>query len=568
MDKIKPKLFSVMKTYSKEQFLKDIIAGIIVAIIALPLSIALALASGVTPEKGLYTAIVAGFVISFLGGSRVQISGPTAAFASIVAGIVAKNGTEGLAVATIMAGIMLIIMGLLKLGRLLRFIPHTITTGFTLGIAVTIFIGQIKDFLGLTVKGRPVETMEKLLACVENINTINIWAVLIGAISLAILIIWPRISSKVPGSLIAVIVTAAIVKIFNIEVNTIGSLYEISQSPPSLHIPSFDLNMIIRLAPDALTIAILAGVESLLSCVVSDGMIGSRHRPNMELIAQGAGNILSSLFGGIPATGAIARTTANVKNGGRTPVAGMVHSVVLLLILMVLMPYAALIPMPTIAAILFMVAYNMSEWREFAKLLKKSPKSDILVLLSTFVLTVIFDLVVAIEIGVVLAAILFMKRMADVCEIQKWKDIDMVSDEKAEEKINYHELDSSRFKKIPKSTYVYELNGPMFFAAADLFGKIELEADIRVVILRMKSVPAMDVNALRSMRNLWKCCKAKNITLLLSHVQQQPYRVMKKAGFDKEIGLENFCGNIDEALKKADSIINNERINGQMHAVS
>jgi SulP family sulfate permease len=553
MDRIKPKLFSVMKTYTKQQFIKDVVAGIIVAIIALPLSIALALASGVTPEKGLYTAIVAGFVISFLGGSRVQISGPTAAFATIVAGIVAKNGIEGLAVATIMAGILLIIMGLLKFGRLLRFIPYTITTGFTLGIAVTIFIGQIKDFLGLTIEKKPVETMEKLFACFENMKSINLWALLIGAISLAILIIWPKISSKIPGSLIAVIVAAALVKIFNFEVNTIGSLYEISSNPPTLHIPSVDINMIRALAPDALTIAILAGVESLLSCVVSDGMIGSRHRPNMELVAQGAGNILSSLFGGIPATGAIARTAANVKNGGRTPIAGMVHSVMLFLILVVLMPYAALIPMPTIAAILFMVAYNMSEWREFVTLLKKSPKSDILVLSSTFLLTVVFDLVVAIEIGILMAAILFMKRMADVAEIQKWKDVE---EEYTDE--NNNDTDAIRLKKIPKNTLVYEINGPMFFGAADLFTNISLDSHIRVVILRMRSVPAMDVNALRSLHNVWKTCNKKHITLLLSHVQEQPLRMMQKAGFDKEVGITNFCDNIDRALEKADTVIKDE----------
>ena len=545
MDKIKPKLFSVLKSYTKQQFIKDVIAGIIVAIIALPLSIALALASGVTPERGLYTAIVAGFVIAFLGGSRVQISGPTAAFATIVAGIVAKNGIEGLAVATIMAGILLIIMGLLKFGRLLRFIPYTITTGFTLGIAVTIFIGQIKDFLGLTIEKKPVETLEKLLACIENVATVNLWALLIGAISLAILIIWPRISSKIPGSLIAVLVAAAAVKIFDLDVNTIGSLYEISSNPPSFHIPSADFNMIKALLPDALTIAILAGVESLLSCVVSDSMIGSRHRPNMELLAQGAGNILSSLFGGIPATGAIARTAANVKNGGRTPISGMVHSLVLLLILVLLMPYAALIPMPAIAAILFMVAYNMSEWREFVTLLKKAPKSDILVLTTTFLLTVVFDLVVAIEIGILLAAILFMKRMADVAHIKRWRDIE---DNSAGEG---NAPDVISLKKIPANTYVYELNGPMFFGAADLFTNIAADENIKVIILRMRSVPAMDVNAFRSLRNAWKECCKRNITLILSSVQEQPLHMMKKAGFDKEAGVENFCDNIDMALGRA-----------------
>ncbi|MDF2514368.1 MAG: sulfate permease, SulP family [Herbinix sp.] len=546
MEKLKPKLFSVMKTYTKEQFGKDIIAGIIVAIIALPLSIALALASGVTPERGLYTAIVAGFIISFFGGSRVQIAGPTAAFATIVAGIVARNGMEGLAVATIMAGIMLIVMGLLKFGRLLRFIPYTITTGFTFGIAVTILIGQIKDFLGLTFTTKPVETIEKLEACFKSITTINIQALLIGAISLAILIIWPKINNKIPGSLIAVVIAAALVKIFNIEVNTIGSLYEISSNPPTLQVPAINLNMIKTLMPDAFTIAVLAGIESLLSCVVADGMIGSKHRSNMELIAQGAGNIFSSLFGGIPATGAIARTAANVKNGGRTPIAGMVHAITLFLILVVLMPYAALIPMPTIAAILFMVAYNMSEWREFVTLVKKSPKSDIMVLVATFALTVIFDLVIAIEVGIVMAAILFMKRMADVADIQGWKYIE---NDVAEDDMS--DTDNIRLKKVPKHTLVYEINGPMFFGAADKFMNISIDSHVKVVILRMRSVPAMDVNALHALHNVWRLCEKRHITLVLSHVQEQPLRMMQKAGFDKQIGDDNIIDNIDKALERA-----------------
>lgn len=546
MDKLKPKLFSVMKTYTKEQFAKDIIAGIIVAIIALPLSIALALASGVTPERGLYTAIIAGFVISFLGGSRVQISGPTAAFATIVAGIVARNGMEGLAVATVMAGIILIIMGLLRFGKLLKFIPYTITTGFTIGIAVTIFIGQIKDFLGLTFTTKPVETIEKIEACINSISTINFQALLIGTISLAILIFWPKINNKIPGSLIAVIVAATVVKIFKVDVNTIGSLYEISSKLPMPKIPAINLDTIRTLMPDALTIAILAGVESLLSCVVADGMIGSKHRSNMELIAQGAGNIFSSIFGGIPATGAIARTAANVKNGGRTPIAGIVHSIVLFLILVVLMPYAALIPMPTIAAILFMVAYNMSGWREFVQLLKKSPKSDIAVLVATFVLTVVFDLVVAIEVGILMAAILFVKRMSDVADVQSWKYLE---DDSADDDLS--DTDNIRLKKVPKNTLVYEINGPMFFGAADKFMNISLDPKVKAVILRMRSVPAMDVNALYELQNVLKACKKKHITVLLSHVQEQPLKVMQKAGFDKQIGEQNICNNIDEALERA-----------------
>lgn len=546
MNKLKPKLFSVMKTYTKEQFAKDVIAGIIVAIIALPLSIALALASGVTPERGLYTAIIAGFVISFLGGSRVQIAGPTAAFATIVAGIVARNGMEGLAVATVMAGIILIIMGLLKFGKLLKFIPYTITTGFTFGIAVTIFIGQIKDFFGLTLHNKPVETMEKLEASFESIGTMNYQALVIGLISLAILVIWPKINNKIPGSLIAVIVAAVIVKLLKLEVNTIGSLYDISSKPPIPQVPSINLHTIRTLMPDAFTIAILAGIESLLSCVVADGMIGSKHRSNMELVAQGAGNILSSIFGGIPATGAIARTAANVKNGGRTPIAGMVHAITLFLILVVLMPFASLIPMPTIAAILFMVAYNMSEWREFVSLLKTSPKSDILVLVLTFVLTVVFDLVIAIEVGILMAAILFMKRMADVADIQGWK---YISDDENDEMMN--DPEHIRLKKVPKNTFVYEINGPMFFGAADKLMNISLNSRVKVVILRMRSVPAMDVNALHALNNVWKACSKRQITLLLSHVQEQPLRMMQKAGFDHQVGNENICDNIDAALQRA-----------------
>lgn len=546
MEKLKPKLFSVMKTYSKEQLVKDIVAGVIVAIIALPLSIALALASGVTPEKGIYTAIVAGFVISFLGGSRVQIAGPTAAFATIVAGIVAKNGMDGLVAATIMAGIILIIMGLCKFGSLIKFIPYTITTGFTAGIAVTIFIGQIKDFLGLTiVTDEPlVETMDKLSAVAAFIGTINWWALLIGCICLAILIVWPYLPgflAKIPGSLIAVLASSALVALLQLPVNTIGDLYTISGSLPMFAIPHMDFAMVRTLLPDAFTIAILAGIESLLSCVVADGMIGSRHRSNMELVAQGAGNVASALFGGIPATGAIARTAANIKNGGRTPIAGMVHSVVLVLILVVLMPYAALIPMPAIAAILFMVAYNMSGWREFADLCKTAPKSDIIVLCLTFFLTVVFDLVVAIEVGVVLAAILFMKRMSEVTEVEGWKyaeDVQMGGD----------------LMKVPKNTLVYEISGPMFFGAADKLLKIGVKDGTNCLILRMRSVNAIDSTAMRNFEKLLLSCQKKNVTLIFSHVDEQPMSLMHKAGFDKKVGLENFCAHIDDAIARAESL--------------
>ena len=403
-----PKLFSIKERFSKKQLVNDIVAGVIVAIIALPLSIALAIASGVSPEKGLYTAIIAGFVISFLGGSNVNISGPTAAFATIVAGIVAQFGTGGLVIATIMAGLLLVIMGVFKFGSLIKYIPYTITTGFTAGIAVTIVIGQIKDFLGLSFpEGMPtVETAEKLHAIAKSIGTFNWQALLVGVIALAIQIVWPKISKKIPGSLVTVIVGVIIVKAFNMDVNTVGDLYTISRDLPKFSLPEFNFESIGQLVPSAFTIAILAGIESLLSCVVSDGMIKDKHNSNTELIAQGVGNICSGLFGGIPATGAIARTAANVKNGGRSPISGIVHALILLLILVVLMPYAAWIPMPIIAAILFMVAYNMCEWREFVKLFRTAPLTDIIVLVATFVLTVVFDLVVAIAVGMVLAVVL------------------------------------------------------------------------------------------------------------------------------------------------------------------
>lgn len=546
MEKMKPKLFSVMKQYSKEQFVKDVIAGIIVAIIALPLSIALALASGVSPEQGLYTAITAGFVISFLGGSRVQIAGPTAAFATVVAGIVVKEGMEGLVIATIMAGIILIFMGFLRFGSLLKYIPYTITTGFTFGIAVTIIIGQIKSFMGLQLNTSPVETLEKLYACIKSIQTVNILALAIGLISLLILIVWPKINHKIPASLIVVIVASLLVKVLSMNVDTIGSLYQISNRLPSLQVPVLSFSKVKNLLPDAFTIAILAGIESLLSCVVADGMIGSKHRSNMELVAQGAGNIVSALFGGIPATGAIARTAANVKNGGRTPVAGMVHAITLALVLVVLMPYAAWIPMPAIAAILFMVAYNMSEWRVFVKLIKTAPKSDIIVLVATFVLTVAFDLVVAIEIGIVLASFLFMKRMSDVTQVAGWKYLDEEEDEQDYESMN--------LRKVPEDTLVYEIVGPMFFAAANKFVHISTKPSVRAIILRMKGVPAMDATALKTLQEMYHKCKKSNITLIFSHVQEQPMSVMRKAGFDKIIQEENICNSIDLALKRAASL--------------
>ncbi len=552
---LKPKFFSIIKNYSGQQFAKDLVAGVIVAIIALPLSIALALASGVEPACGVYTAIAAGFVVSFLGGSRVQIAGPTAAFATIVAGIVATQGMDGLVLATIMAGVMLILMGVFKLGSLIKFIPNTITVGFTAGIAVTILIGQIKDFLGLTYNDgvKPVETIEKIEANIGAISTFSWQAFLVGAVCLAILIIYPKFEKRVPPSLIAVVVGALMVKFIpglDDGVFTIGELYEIPTGLPSLNIGSIDFSFrkISELLPDAFTIAILAAIESLLSCVVADSMVNSKHRSNMELVAQGAGNLASALFGGIPATGAIARTAANVKNGGRTPIAGMVHAVVLLLMMVFLMPYAALIPMPTIAAILFQVAYNMSGWRTVAHHMKASPKSDVLVLLLTLVLTVVFDLIVAIGIGFGMAALLFMKRMAEVTDVHGW----IYAEQQDEES----DVDNINLRKVPEGIRVFEINGPMFFAASEKFMSVVKETDEDVLIIRMRSVPAVDATGLLTIEKILEQCKKHDVQIIFSHVNEQPMRVLEKAGIVERIGRENFCDHIDAALARAEKLIN------------
>lgn len=544
-DKLKPMLFSVLKKYNKQQFFKDLIAGVIVAIIALPLSIALALASGVGPEQGIYTAIVAGFLISFLGGSRVQIAGPTAAFATIVAGIVAKNGMDGLIMATIIAGVLLILMGLFRVGALIKFIPYTIVTGFTAGIAVTIVIGQLKDFFGLTyAKGiKPVETMEKMECVIKFFDTVNWWALLVGVICLAILIIWPFINKTIPGSLIAVIAGILIVKLSGMQVNTIGDLYTISSSLPAFHVPHFNMTVLRAEMSDGFTIAILAAIESLLSCVVADGMINSHHRSNMELIAQGIGNLGSALFGGIPATGAIARTAANIKNGGRTPIAGMIHAIVLVLVLVILMPYAALIPMPTIAAILFMVAYNMCGWRTFVNLCKTAPKSDIIVLVLTFILTVVFDLVVAIEAGMIIACLLFMKRMSEETEVRGWTYYDDESDP-----------DAIELREVPQAVRVYEISGPMFFGAADRLAEITLKDFTKCLVIRMRGVPAVDATAMHSLEQLYDKCKRHNVQLIFSHVNEQPMKTMEKDGFVELVGKDNFCNHIDDALSRAASL--------------
>ena len=546
MNSLKPMLLSSLKSYDKSQLVKDVTAGIIVAIIALPLSIALALASGVGPEAGIFTAIVAGFVISALGGSSVQIAGPTAAFATIVAGIVAHDGMDGLIVATILAGIFLILMGLCHFGSLIKFIPFTITTGFTSGIAVTIVIGQLKDFFGLTYPNgvKPIETVEKFEAVINNFSTINMDAVIVGGVSLAILIIAPYIFKRIPGSLLAVIAGILMVQFLPLKVNTIGNLYTISNALPSLRFPSLSLNRIQNALPNALTIAVLAAIESLLSCVVADGMINGKHRSDMELVAQGAGNIASALFGGIPATGAIARTAANIKNGGRTPIAGMVHSITLVIVLVVLMPYAGMIPMPTIAAILFIVAYNMCQWRTFVNLVKTAPKSDVIVLVTSFVLTVIFDLVVAIEVGMVLACLLFIKRMSEETKVNGWTYVDEDTPD-----VDEH------LQKLPLQIRVYEISGPLFFGAASVIEEIAVKDFTTCLVLRMRSVPALDSTALNALKDLVQVCKSKGITIVFSHVNDQPMKVMEKAGFIELVGKVNFQPSISAALDRAEEII-------------
>lgn len=546
MNQLKPMLLTSLKNYNRSHFVKDVTAGIIVAIIALPLSIALALASGVGPEAGIFTAIVAGFVISALGGSSVQIAGPTAAFATIVAGIVAKNGMDGLIIATILAGVFLILMGLCHFGSLIKFIPYTITTGFTSGIAVTIVIGQLKDFFGISYPNgvKPIETVEKLRAFFENFFTFSLDALIVGGVSLAILILAPYVLKKVPGSLPAVIVGILMVRFLPLKVATIGNLYTISNSLPTLHIPTMSLSMIGDALPNAFTIAVLAAIESLLSCVVADGMINGKHRSDMELVAQGAGNIASALFGGIPATGAIARTAANIKNGGRTPIAGIVHSITLVIVLVVLMPFAGMIPMPTIAAILFVVAYNMCQWRTFVHLIRTAPKSDIIVLLTTFILTVVFDLVVAIEIGMVLACLLFIKRMSEETHVDSWTYVDDDTPD-----VDEH------LRRLPLQIRVYEITGPLFFGAADAIEHIVVKDFTTCLILRMRSVPALDSTALNALQNLTKVCESKGITLVFSHVNEQPMKVMVKSGFVDLVGKDNFCPNIRAALEYAEKII-------------
>lgn len=545
MNHFKPKFFTTIKDYSKAQFLSDLTAGIIVAIVALPLSIALAIASGVSPEKGLHTAIIAGFLISFLGGSRVQIGGPTGAFMIIVYGIVMKYGLDGLIMATIMGGVIMFLMGLFKFGSVIKFIPHTITVGFTAGIALTIFSSQINDFLGLGLSNMPAEFLEKWKLYFENIGNLNVTTLFVGLLALGIIIVWPKLKTKIPGSLVALIVATVVVKAFDLDVATIGSKFgELSSSLPKPVIPAFSFEKMKLLMPSAFTIALLGAVESLLSAVVADGMIGGRHRSNTELMAQGVANIASGIFGGIPATGAIARTVTNIKNGGRTPVAGMVHAITLLLIMVLFMPLARMIPLTALAAVLIIVAYNMSEWREFLALMK-SPKSDVFVLVITFAITVIVDLVMAIEIGMVLAALLFMKRMADVTDVKELTRDGAEEDDSFTPQFKYEKIE-----KLPQGIKVYEINGPMFFGAADKFlSQLHtFEEETNCIVLRMRRVPCLDATAMHGLKRFLETCEKKDIKVLVSGIQIQPKECLVKSGLMQKIGEENFYANFENAL--------------------
>ena len=547
---LKPKLFSILKHHKKEltkkQLLNDIIAGIIVAIIALPLSIALAIASGVSPEKGIITAIFGGFIISFFGGSRVQIGGPTGAFVIIIYGIIQKFGLDGLAIATVMAGIILIIFGLVKFGSVIKFIPYSITTGFTAGIAVVLLSTQVKDFLGLDIENVPSEFFAKWNSYFSNLDSVKMMTLGIGILALVIIIVMPKINKRIPGALIALLVTTFLVQFFKLPVETIGSRFgDVASTIPLPHIPNINLEIISELIQPAITIAILAGIESLLSAVVADGMIGKKHNSNMELIAQGMANIACALFGGVPATGAVARTAANVKNGGRTPIAGIVHSIFLLLTMLLLMPFAKLIPMTTLAAILIIIAYNMSEWRSIKEIFK-STKSDMLILVITFLLTVIFDLVVAIEIGMILAMFLFIKKSSENTKVDK---IDLYEDSDNDDDSDTGNDEIKNNKKI----IIYEIKGPMFFGAANTFMDMMNEVDItaEVLIVRMKHVPIFDATALNILKRINSQCKKNKIRLMFAEVQKPPMKLLKNSGLVSMIGEDRFFNNIEEAVINA-----------------
>ncbi|MBI5646886.1 MAG: STAS domain-containing protein [Ignavibacteriae bacterium] len=546
-----PKIISTLKEgYTRRNFLADLTAGTIVGIVALPLAIAFAIASGVSPEKGLYTAIVAGFLISALGGSRVQIGGPTGAFVVIVYSIVAKYGIDGLTIATAMAGVILILMGLAKFGGLIKFIPYPIVTGFTSGIAVIIFSSQVKDFLGLRMGAVPSDFVEKWFAYGAAWSTVNLYALGVGAGSLLVILLWPRISSRIPGSLVAIVLATVVVQVFQLPVDTITSRFgEIPSSLPAPSLPVVTWERITELVLPATTIAFLAGIESLLSAVVADGMAGGRHRSNMELVAQGAANIASSIFGGIPATGAIARTVTNVKNGARTPVAGIVHAMVLLLIMLLFGRWAGLIPLAALAAVLVRVAIAMSEYDAFIAILK-GPRADVMVLVVTFLLTVIFDLTVAIEIGMIMAALIFMKQMADVSNVRLF-DADIKDAEETDDP------NAVAFRDIPAGVQVFEINGPFFFGSVDKFhSTLSIgSAPPKVLIIRMRNVPYMDAGGLHALEELHDRCKKNRIQLLISDIHAQPLFAATQSGFIDVLGENLFFGNLDDALDHAREVL-------------
>lgn len=545
-----PRLLSGLKSYSKEKFMADLMAGIIVGIVALPLAIAFGIASGVSPEKGLITAIIGGFIVSFLGGSSVQIGGPTGAFIVIVYGIIQNFGIEGLAIATVIAGFMLLLMGLLKLGTVIKFIPYPIVVGFTSGIALTIFTTQMKDLFGLTMDKVPADFISKWIAYMGAFDTMNLWSLLVGVISILIIALSPRFSKKIPGSLIAIVVMTILVYILRnhlgiTTIETIGDRFTINASLPQPAPISFNMETINLLLPSAFTIAILGAIESLLSATVADGVTGDKHNSNTELIAQGAANIVVPLFGGIPVTGAIARTMTNINNGGRTPVAGIIHAVVLLLILLFLGPLTRHIPLACLAGVLIIVSYNMSEWRTFRSLMR-NPKSDVSVLLATFLLTVIFDLTIAIEIGLLLAMLLFMRRVAETTHVSVSTDEIDLSEEG---EIRHDE----EVLTLPKGVEVYEIDGPFFFGVANKFdGVMKIIGDKpKVRIIRMRKVPFMDSTGLHNLESLLRLSQAEKIHVILSGVNTEVRQVLTKSGFDKQIGAENICSNISEALQKA-----------------
>ena len=543
-----PKLVTTLKGYTRAQFTADLTAGVIVGIVALPLAIAFAIASGVTPDRGLYTAIIAGFLISTLGGSRVQIGGPTGAFVVIVYGIVQKFGVDGLIVATIMAGVFLVILGAVKLGSVIKFIPHPVVIGFTSGIAVIIFSSQVKDFLGLRMGSVPADFLEKWAAFAEHVRSVNPYAVAVSALAVAVIVVWPRINRRIPGPFVALLMATAVVQLFHLPVETIGSRFGgISASLPSLTLPHPTVAQLKLLIGPAFTIALLGAVESLLSAVVADGMIGGRHRSNMELVGQGVANIVTPLFGGIPATGAIARTATNVKNGGRTPIAGMVHALTLLLIVLFFGRWAALIPLAALAAILVVVAYHMSEWRAFRGELT-APRSDVIVLVITFSLTVLVDLTVAIEVGMLMAAFLFMKRMSEVTNVTAiTRELEDEGDEYATDP------NGVRHRAVPDGVEVYEVNGPFFFGAAETFKDTlgQIARKPKVLIIRMRNVPAIDSTGLHALKDVVHRTRRDGTLVLLSDVHTQPLVALGRSAVLEEVGEENLFGNLDDALDRA-----------------